>query len=311
MKTIKVALATLVLSAIAFFVIKSIFIESPVEGGKSSSGNPFIDKIQQEIKSITLKPDNNFCKESYSIAFFQINDFHKSRRFGNSTSENDLWKENLTKQLYAAYAQKFIKQAFYIFNRREWNNNDLNFIRNEYLTLQKSNLLERNSLIDKKFNEIKSIFYKYDEIVSFISECNEFSYTEINLDLSFPIQNITNKISVANKYRSNNLENTYVNNCSRLHIDLKKVPKNLFNVHVKYLDNIIDFWSNSYKNFLNQSSHRSSILFPIKEKIEILDLNKDIYDVPELEDEQNRLEKKLEKDGNKAMDYFKQKKENQ
>lgn len=311
MKTIKVALATLVLSAIAFFVIKSIFIEPPVEGGKISSGNPFIDKIQQEIKSITLKPDNNFCKESYSIAFFQINDFHKSRRFGNSTSENDLWKENLTKQLYAAYAQKFIKQAFYIFNRREWNNNDLNFIRDEYLALQKSNLLERNSLIDKKFNEIKSIFYKYDEIVSFISACNEFSYTEINLDLSFPIQNITNKISVAKKYRSNNLENTYVNNCSRLHIDLKKVPKNLFYVHVKYLDNIIDFWSNSYKNFINQSSHKSSILFPIKEKIEILDMNKDIYDVPELENEQSRLEKKLEKDGNKAMDYFKQKKENQ
>jgi hypothetical protein len=311
MKTIKVALATLVLSAIAFFVIKSIFIEPPVEGGKSTSGNPFIDKIQQEIKSITLKPDNNFCKESYSIAFFQINDFHKSRRFGNSTSENDLWKENLTKQLYAAYAQKFIKQAFYIFNRREWNNNDLNFIRDEYLALQKSNLLERNSLIDKKFNEIKSIFYKYDEIVSFISACNEFSYTEINLDLSFPIQNITNKISVAKKYRSNNLENTYVNNCSRLHIDLKKVPKNLFYVHVKYLDNIIDFWSNSYKNFINQSSHKSSILFPIKEKIEILDMNKDIYDVPELENEQSRLEKKLEKDGNKAMDYFKQKKENQ
>ena len=156
MKTIKISLAVIVVSIITFFSIRS-FVTTERVGDIQKTGNPFVDKIQLEIKELKQKPENKFCKEFYAEVVYHLDDYHKSGRLGKNTFENNRWKENLSKQLYAAYTDKFIKQSYNFFNQSDWVSSDLGFIRNEYRALQSSALLERNSPIDKRFNEIKTI----------------------------------------------------------------------------------------------------------------------------------------------------------
>jgi hypothetical protein len=150
------------------------FVSTGKVGDIQRSGNPFVDKIQLEIKELKQKPENKFCKEFYAEVVYNLNDYHKNGRLGKNTLENNQWKENLSKQLYAAYTDKFIKQSYYFFNQSNWASSDLGFIRNEYRALQNSPLLERNSPIDKRFNEIKIIFNKYDEITALFHHAKAF-----------------------------------------------------------------------------------------------------------------------------------------
>jgi hypothetical protein len=301
MRTIKISLAVIVVAAIVFFVIRSFVTTDKVEEIKSS-GNPFIDKIQQEIKTLQQKPENNFCREYYREVAYHIDDYHKNSRLGKSKLENDQWKENLSKQLYAAYTDKFLKQAYYVFTRTEWPGNDLSFIRNEYRALQSSPMLERNSPVDRRFNEIKIILNKYDEITGFISSCKGFSFSQTGLDISYPLDDMKNKITAANGYRNNGLGNPYVNKCTRLHNELKEIPQVLFRAHVRYLDNMISTWSNMFANYNSQKAYVSGLYSPLENKID--ELGNDIYNVSDFSSEYSRLKTKWETDGTNAYNYF-------
>lgn len=300
MRKIKISLAVIVVGAITFFVLRSFVNTNKVDEIKSSV-NPFINKIQQEIKALQLKPENKFCKEYYAEVAYHIDDYHKNNRLGKSKLENNQWKENLSKQLYTAYSDKFIKQAYYVFNRSEWAINDLGFIRTEYIALQSSIFLEKNSPTDKKFNEIKAIFNKYDEMTGFITSCKSFSFSQTSLDISFPIEDVTNKISTTNNYINNNLGNSYVNNCTRMHKELKEIPQVLFRAHVKYLDNIIGFWSNRFTNYNTQKAYADGLYEPLENKINELD--NAIYKVSEFSNEYSRLKNKWEADGTNAYNH--------
>jgi hypothetical protein len=301
MKIIKISIAVIVVAIITFFAIRSCETTGKV-GAIQQSGNPFVDKIQQEIAKLKIKPDNQFCKEFYAEVVYHIDEYHRDNRLGKSTLENNQWKENLAKQLYAAYSDKFIKQSYYLLNHSEWAINDLGFIRNECNALQSSTLLERNSPTDKKFNEIKAIFNKYDEITGFISSCKNFSFSQTSLDFPFPIPDVTNKISTANNFINNNLGNYYVNNCARLHNELKEVPHILFRIHVRYLDNLIVFWSNWFTKYNTQKAYVSGTYNPLLNKIQELDNG--IYNVSEFNNEYSRLKDKWQLDGTNAYNHF-------
>ncbi len=301
MKTIKISLAVIVLAAITFFVIRS-FVTTEMVDEIKQSGNPFVDKIQQKIKALQQKPENKFCKEYYNEVAYQIDDFYKNSRLGKSKLENNQWKENLSKQLYAAYTQKFINQAFFVFNGSEWTNSDLQFISSECQILQRSPMLERNSPIDQKFNEILLILNKYDEITNFISSCKVFSFNHTEFEFQFPFNDIKNKISAANSYKNNRLGNSYVNNCNRLHSELKNIPQILFLSHVRYLNNMINFWSNQYRQYSTQKAYVSGIYIPVKRLIDELD--NDIYNSSEFNIEYSRLESNWDRDAKNAYNYF-------
>lgn len=303
MKAIKISLAVLVIAAIAYFTIQS-FASTDEVGEIQQGPNSFIEKIQQEIGEITRKPDDKFCKDYYTEVAYHIDDYHKNSKFSSNPSDNDQWKNNLSKQLYSAYAEKFIKQAFYVFNRSEWSNSDLNFIRNEYKALQSSSLLERGSPVDQKFNEIQTIFRKYDEIRSFIADCNKFSFpgSESSLQDKFPVDNVKSKIEQSNAYLSRRLDNPYVNNCTRLRDELKTIPQSLFSKHVWYLDQKIRSWSGFYMEYSSQSSYHNQLFTPLREEINALDNS--IYNAPGFDSEYTRLRNRLDADAIKAYDYF-------
>jgi hypothetical protein len=302
MKAVKISLAVIVVAVIVFFVIRSLVTTGEVEQIDLLQ-NQFTKRIEQEIESLGHLPDNKFCKDFYNEVGYHISDYHKQGRLSNNPSENNQWRENLSKELYSAYAGKFIRQAFYVFRGSEWDIDALNFIRSEYPTLQKSALLERGSVVDKEFAKFQTIFDKYDEITGFISSCKEFSYPDDNLSDRFPVADVVSKISRAAIYRNNHLGNEYVNNCTRLHDGLKEVPQTLFRAHVGYLDDKINEWSGMYSNYSSQIDYANNLYRPLKSEIDALD--NDIYNVANsyFDSEYNRLSKKWSDDNTKAYNY--------
>lgn len=309
MKRVKIIIPLVALVAIAFFVVRSLVLIEKVKN-ISSPRNQFIERIEKEIDSIGKLPDSQFSPGAYDHVLYLIEDFSTPNppqyaygRLGNSKSENDQWKSNLTRNIYAIYTGKFINQAFFVFHGSQWINADLNFIRSEYQTLRNSRFLEKGSQIDKKFTEIDMIFIKYDEINGFLSNCMRFAYSSYNLDDRFPISDVNEKIAKAATYRNNRLENQYVNNCTRLHDGLKNVPQVLFISHIRYLDNKINIWSNHYKDFKSQREYANLLYNRLKS--EIASLDNGIYKVSNFDNEYQKLTDKLSEDNVRAYNYFK------
>jgi hypothetical protein len=304
MKALKISLAVIVLAAIIFIVWKWIIV-SPPPPPPPPPKNEVTRRIGQVIDSIRKLPDSKFCEAFYKEITYHIDSYFKEGRLGVNPSDtlgNRQNKENFTKNLYSVYVEKFISQAFYVLNRSEWKIDDLNFIRSEYQTLRKSKLLEKGSPVDKEFAKIQSVFSKYDEIVAYISACKNFSHPVSGLDNRFPASDMQNKISQAVTYLNNSLGNAYVNHCTRLRDGLKEIPQVLFSVHVKYLDNKIDRYSNRYSNCTSQSDYANTLYKPLKSEIDALD--NDIYNVANFDSEYKRLLDKWKTDSQEAYKYF-------
>ncbi len=307
MKALKISLAVIVVSAIAFFIIRSLVtINKPIV--ISLPKNPFTVLIDKEIESLIKLPDSKFCKDAFDNVKYLIDENYKPNppkypfgRLGNSQLENNQSKENFTRNLYSAYAAKFINQSFYVFKGKEWKIEDLRFINSEFQTLRKYILLEKDSPVDKKFKEIQTIFSKYDEIAGFISNSNSFSYLDTRLSDRFPISDVQEKLAQAVTYQNNRLGNDYVNNCIRLHNGLKEIPQTLFRAHINYLDNKISQWSGMYSNFSSQKDYVDNLYKPLKSEIDALDNT--VYNVVNFDSEYKRLTDRWSADNTKAYNY--------
>ena len=300
MKALKICLAVIVIAAIGAGII--FWIQNTKEPDEiKAPENAFTQKVEAEIEQLKAKPNDKFCKNFYENVAFHIDDFYKQNRFGNNQFENNQWKENLEQRLYSAYAEKFIKQAFYVFRGSRWEPEDLNFIRSEEQFLRKSKLLKNGPTL-QEFTQIQTIFNKYDEIVDFISSCKNFSYSTTALSDNFPITDVESKILRTTSLRLDQLENDFVNNCTRLHDELKEIPRGLFRSHVRYLDDKISYWSEMYSNYNSQKEYKELLFDKLKAEIDILD--EDIYNVVNFSHEYSRMTNKLNSDGQNAYHYF-------
>ena len=308
MKALKISLVTVVVAAIAFFIIRSIIGDVDHTGGNGIDPvDQFSKRIEQEIDSLKKIPDNKFCKDFYQTVNYHIDDYYKKRRLGKDSLDNEQRRVNYTSNLYSAYAEKFISQAFYVFGRSEWRYEDLSFISTEYKTLQSSSFLEKDSPVDKKFTEIKTILSKYNEIAGFISSSEKFRFSGTRIDDRFPISEVRDKISQAASYRKTGLGNEYVNKCTRLHNSLDSIPKALFREHVRYLDNKINYWSNKYQSprFNSHTDYVNNLNTPLKNEIETIN---NIYNVDNFEFQRRRLTTKWSEDNEKAYNYWSRRK---
>lgn len=309
MKAIKIGLAIVVIGAIAFFVIKSLGTANEMDE-IATSENPSVKLIENRIKAIETVPNDKFNKEIYNEVNYLIDDHYKPHppkypfgRLGETQLDNDQMKKILSKNLYTAYVKKFLEQAFYVFNNKSWNSTDLAFIRSEYRLLQKSPHLSSGSPVDSKFEEIKKIFNKYDEINRFIAASKSFSYPELSLTPELPIDEVRSKLDKVKAYRNSGLGNRYVNNCARLHSELNGIPEILFRKHVQYLDNTISAYSGMYNEFNTQRAYTEGFYTPLRNQINILDNG--LYEIPDLPFNQaSRLMDKLNLDARKAYDSF-------
>lgn len=302
MKTLKISLVVVVLGAILFFIIKSFGGTPPPAPAVSQPKNATINNIVKEITILDSLPNNKFCKDKYNAIMYLINDNSKDQLLGNDQTENEQWKENLSRDLIITYSDKFIKQTFYVFGRSDWNKKDIDFIRSESIELRKSKFLEKSTPVDSSLLKIQETLSKYDEINSFIYSCINFSYKENSLNSTFPIETVKNKISKAILYKHNKLENSYLNNCSRLHSQLNAIPQSLFDAHYKYLNNKLNHWSGLFSAYNSQKEYVNNYYDPRKEEIYLMDNT--IYNVKVFSSKQYELIQILNKDSRDAYSYF-------
>jgi hypothetical protein len=160
MKKVKIALVAIVVVAIIIATIRGC-MSVGTSGTIQLPKNKFTSKIEEKIELLKLWQEYSFCKDLYEEIKYYIEDDYSINRLGSNQSENDQWKKNLSTQLYSAYTDKFIQQAFYVFGGSEWDMEKLNFILKENQVLQKegylTGMLEKNSNSDKKLNEINNI----------------------------------------------------------------------------------------------------------------------------------------------------------
>ncbi len=276
MKLVKIILAVFVVGLITYFVINSLE-DTPEKDKVAPAGNQFRENIEKEITALSKLPNSKFCKDSYNGVKSLIDDYYKPHppqypygRLGKTQLENDQWKENYSKNLYSAYATKFIDQADYVFIYSNWQNSNLSFIRSECKTLKNSQFLEKNSPVDKSFSKIQQVLAKYDEINNFIATSKYFSFSDISLRSKFPFSDLKVKIARIDSYKRNRLENNYVNNCVRLHSELTANKKSLIDSYLTYLDTKINRWTGKYKQFQFNSfnSYQDIIYNPLKKELE-------------------------------------------
>ncbi|AOW11016.1 hypothetical protein [Flavobacterium gilvum] len=270
MKIIKISLAIAVIGLISFFVIKSLLGGSPEIKKVAPPVNPFTNSIEKEIINLSKLPENKFCKDKYNEVKYYIDDYFKSQLLGKNKFENNQWKEILSKNLYSVYTDKFIKQAYTVFNNKEWKLQDLSLIRSECITLRKSEFLEKGSPVDNSFLKIQQILRKYDEINNFIAISKYFPIPQTNLNSQFPFADLKAKISRIDTYKKNKLEDVYVNNCTRLHSELNTNKKRLIDTYLTYLDTKINKWTGKYKQFefATFNEYQNIIYNPLKKELE-------------------------------------------
>jgi hypothetical protein len=293
MKLIKISLVIVVIGLISFFVLKSCYSD---KGRKVEDDiktvNP-AENIKKDINNLSRLTDFVSCKNKYYEIKLSIEDNYNFKDIDKNQFEN------LSKQLYAAYVTKFLNYSYSIFNKQEWRINDLNIIRNESNILKNNSFLEKENSVYIKFTEIEQVFKKYDEINNFISECNSYSYSDYGLDSGFPINNVKNKILKASSYKTNNLNNKYVNNCSRLHIKLNEIPSTLFNKHYTYLKNKFKLKTENnsrkeYKQYTSFNIYRTIFNTPAITELGLL--NKSLYNVNQFDSKYKELKKILDED---------------
>ena len=199
MKAVKIILAVVVVAIIAFFVTKWLINIDPPKDIDLPK-NQYTERIEIEIDSL-----KKFCQKYYNDVQYRISDYFNQGFLGNNESDNSQWQEILLKNLYSAYAPKFVEQATYVFSRSDWKNDDLKFIRNEVKNLKSSVYLGSTGLVTS-FDEINTILAKYDEINNFINACKGYTYSNYDLESTFP--DVSDMIQKSRANITNNLDNS-------------------------------------------------------------------------------------------------------
>lgn len=150
------------------------------------------------------------------------------------------------------------------------------------------------------------IMEKENEVENFITSCNGFSYSNYDINSSFP--NVNDKIQKSQAYLLNNLDNKYLeivlNNNEQIKKELKDIPKKLFDKHVGFLKRKINEHADKFTDLKTHSEYLSIINNPLRNQIEAL--NNNIYGVPKttLVIEYDNLNKLLKKFNDEAGNYY-------
>lgn len=304
MKAIKIILAVVVVGVLGYFAWK--WLIKPIDPPEQPTPprNQFIERIEKEIDSLGKMSTNSFCPELNQKIQYDIKEFYTKGYLGETTSDNDQWNEILNKNLYSTYAQKFVKQAMTVFGGNEWEEDKLVFIRNEAKELQKSDYLKSNSPVKASFAEIETILAKYDEIEKFLNNYDKFNTPNNNVLDKFPSNKANEKIQKAKNYLKNNLDNSYVNNCTRLKDGLKEVPRKLFDKHEAYLKQKINSYASKYWDYETQAEYSTNVYTPLLNQINEIDYK--VYGLGEsfVEGKKDELFDLLTNHNKNAYNYF-------
>lgn len=251
MKIIKVFLTLLTL-VIVILIAKNLMSDDDVPPF-DDVGEPFKtshkEYIEKKIESLGAKPNNMFYQSLYNEIVGEISTLGKKSKLGKSPSENKDNKDMLLNNVFTVYANKFIQTSFTVFEESVWEQNDIDLIREESQKLSNSEFLANPSRIYNDLSSLQTIINKYDEVTNFISSSRRLKLKSnpYLLDYTFPFNTLKNKISRVERYKNNQLGNTYVNNNLQLHTKLSKIKKQLIKQYTDYVYYKINYHMGSYQ----------------------------------------------------------------
>ena len=205
--------------------------------------------IEKKIESLGAKPDNIFYQALYNEIVGEITNLGKKSKLGESPSENKNNKDMLLNNVFTVYANKFIQTSFTVFEESVWEQNNIDLIREESQKLSNSEFLANPSKIYDNLSSLQTIINKYDEVTDFISNSRRLKLKSnpYLLDYTFPFNTLKNKISRVERYKNNQLGNTYVNNNLQLHTKLSTIKKQLIKQYTDYVYYKINYHMGSYQ----------------------------------------------------------------
>jgi len=298
LKVVLVLSVIFILVGLSFYWVANISDPTSI---KSAAPPPLVPNIENEIQQLANLSNDRFCKSEYEKIQFHIQEYHNLGKLGKTATENNEWKNNLEVLLFAAYTDKFIKQADFIFIGSKWDISDLKFIQSETVRLSTSAFYVEDSQRALELTKIQFVLNKYNEISGFIAQCRNFKFTTNDLGVTFPITEVIRMINQAKALRQTQLQNPKVNNCVRLHQELKDIHRIFFLAHINYLKNKIDHWSGKYITYESQRKYNEDLYKPIMAELEAI--NNNIYGVSNFDSEHEALVKLWKSDGVNAMQH--------
>jgi len=316
MKPEKIIFPAIIALAIAFFVIKARGCGGEICDNcgvcsKCSKRifeivNQYVDDIERQISELGDAPVNVFSAQTSKSIENDINDCYDRGFLGDGDeSLNEMQKNRLSRNLFVAYASKFITQAEYVFRRSEWTPAAISTIRTENRRLLNDPLMKLpdNDEPRKELQKIQEVLRQYDQMQAFVERCGRFRASGYALDEYFPISSVQSMIDSAQRFR-----NTagLIRNCSRLQTELANVPQVLFDEHVRYLKEKIRQNSGNRieEKFEYQSQYMSAIYAPLNNQITAL--NNSVYNISQtsFNDGKTELTRRWQAEGTRVTNTF-------
>ena len=310
MKIIKVFLTLLTLAIVILFAKNMIGDDDVVI---VDDPPPFTtnhkEYIEKKIESLRAKPDNVFYQALYNEIVGEITTLGKKEKLGESPSENKNNKDMFLNNVFTVYANKFIQTSFTVFEKSVWEQNNIDLIREESQKLSNSEFFANPSKIYDNLSSLQTIINKYDEVTNFISRSRRLRLgsNPYLLDYTFPFNTLKNKIYRVERYKNNQLGNTYVNNNLQLHTNLSEIKKQLIAQYTNYVEIKITNHLESYKEYpktIGFNYYRQTI----HSKLEaVVDNFKNNCDDNDYDFDENRIKiitVKLSYAGDNAYKYF-------
>lgn len=275
MKTIKILLAVVVLGAIGYFIWQS-YADPGVKVAPTVTGNQFVDKIRHEIDSLSKLSSNDFNGEFYRNIQYRIDQWNTQQLLGNTKTECENQRDNLSRDLYTVYVSGFIIKAFGVFRSNDWDSRDRIYIANETQELINSPYLDQNSEVYQRLENIKAILDQYNNVQNFVNGLNSY------LDSGpFDIDDSMNWLALTKDLKDRALGNSYVYNCTRFHEILNSAPQRAYNKHFNSVRSQIYARAGEYRNgrFTGTSwaqlasDYRDKVYEPIVDDLSYLDQN--------------------------------------
>jgi hypothetical protein len=311
MKAVKIILALVALSAVAFFVITREPPPEKLQGSGELTKNAFTQEIEDSIKS--FRSNGTFSKQSYKDIKFIITNYYKDKRFSKDKPlSNDQWRRDFAMDLYNAYVAKFLGHALLVFkDSSEWKSDALKFIESEAKELKVEEITFKNAPLrllvpdspsEKTLAEIQSNINEYRKINRFINDsCKNFPPTSGK----FTTSAIKERMKKASDYSKKpfKLANETFPLCGKTRKELGRVPQILYDNHVKYLNYRVNSSHKKYDEFDSLKRYDDKLYYALRREID--SLNTSLYsNIANVDATRKAISEKWEPERTLASKYF-------
>jgi hypothetical protein len=201
--------------------------------------------LQKSIESIKNQPTSVLNNRIYHNALNYIEIYYGD--------DEPVARDRAFQDLYAAYAPKFVDQAFYYLWSTEWNANKIDLIEKEARELRSSKYLQRGSDKFKKLTQIIQIVELSRQISSFLISCKNYTPPpDDEIKTTYPLKDLE-FLAQSELYKSNSNYKLYVSKKPGISSEMSDLGRMLFDKRINYMAEKLNHHSTCYCEYeLNQ-----------------------------------------------------------